>query len=60
MHEDVRQSCHEFEAALVKGKAWLNSLQWVTVGNRFKAMASALAKLQVRSLHACDCVPTSI
>ena len=45
VHEDVRQSCHEFEAALVKGKAWLNSLQWVTVGNRFKAMASAMAKL---------------
>jgi hypothetical protein len=31
----------------VKGKLWMNSPDWVTVSNQFRAMALAVSKLQV-------------
>ena len=46
--EDLRKACMEFDAAFVKGKAWMNSPVWVTVSNQFRGMARAVSKLQVR------------
>ena len=45
--EDLRRSCQEFDVAFVKGKLWMNSPDWVTVSNQFRAMALAVSKLQV-------------
>ena len=46
--EDLRKACLEFDAAFLKGKAWMNSPAWVTVSNQFRGMARAVSKLQVR------------
>jgi hypothetical protein len=47
VRDDVRKACFHLDTAFMKGKAWINKLEWVRVIGQFKAMQNALDKLQV-------------
>lgn len=47
---NVQRVCMELDAAFVKEKNWMTKLEWISVTNRFRALASCLAKLQVLTL----------
>ena len=54
---DAKRACMELEAAFVKGKNWINKVEWVGVTDRFRALANCLAKLEVLPCCPHDCMP---
>ncbi len=47
VRDDVRKACFHLDTAFMKGKAWINKVEWVRVTGQFRAMQNALNKLQV-------------